>query len=128
MITKLPGPGGKVRVTFAMPGALWADSIHVVGDFNGWDERATPLRQTERGWMITLELEAGRAYQFRYLLNGCEWQNDWQADAYAANQFGGDNSVVIAPDFAPPDAPHDEPRAQRVIPFAQPRLRLVPTG
>ncbi len=125
MVTKRPGPGGKVRVTFAMPGAIWADSIHVVGDFNGWDERATPLRQTERGWMTTLELEAGREYQFRYLLNGREWQNDWQADAYAPNQYGGDNSVVIAPDFrpAPPDA-----QTERVISFTPPRLRLVPTG
>jgi 1,4-alpha-glucan branching enzyme len=133
MITKMPGPGGKVRVTFAMPGALWADSIHVVGDFNGWDERATPLRQTERGWMITLELDAGRAYQYRYLLNGREWQNDWHADGYAANQFGGDNSVLIAPDFGaePLDASpgsQDEAKPQRVIPFTTPRLRLVPTG
>lgn len=123
MITKLPSRRGKVRVTFAMPAAIWADSIYVVGDFNGWDERATPLRQTERGWMVSLELDAGRAYQYRYLVNGTDWQNDWQADGYEPNRYGGDNSVVVTPEFAAPD-PDDE----RVIPFAPPRLYLVPTG
>jgi 1,4-alpha-glucan branching enzyme len=121
MVTKLPSRCGKVKVTFVMPSALWADSIHVVGDFNGWDERATPLRQSESGWMVSLELEGGQAYQYRYLLNGTEWHNDWQADSYAQNRFGGDNSVVITPDFD-----LDEPDGDgRVIPFTAPRLRLL---
>jgi 1,4-alpha-glucan branching enzyme len=124
MITKRPCRTGKVKVTFAMPAAIWADSIHVVGDFNGWDERATPLRQSESGWMATLELDAGQSYQYRYLLNGSEWQNDWQADAYAPNQFGGDNSVLITPDF---DADPGAPRPERLLTMA-PRLRLVSTG
>lgn len=121
MVTKLPSRSGKVKVTFAMPSALWADSIHVVGDFNGWDERATPLRQSESGWMISLELEAGRSYQYRYLLNGTEWHNDWQADGYESNRFGGDNSVVITPVFDL-NEPDD---GERVIPFTAPRLRLL---
>lgn len=124
MITKRPGRPGKVRVTFAMPATVWADSIHVVGDFNNWDQRATPLRQSETGWMTTLELDAGQSYQYRYLMNGDDWYNDWQADAYATNEYGGDNSVVITPVF------DDEPRApepaerERVIALP-PRLRLV---
>jgi 1,4-alpha-glucan branching enzyme len=123
MITKRPGPDGKVRVTFAMPAAVWADTIYVVGDFNGWDERATPLRQTERGWMATLELEPGKAYQYRYLFDGSEWHNDWQADCYEPNAHGGDNSVVLTPDFGGTDH-----QAERVLSFTAPRLRLVPTG
>jgi 1,4-alpha-glucan branching enzyme len=123
MVTKMPCRCGKVKVTFAMPSALWADSIHVVGDFNGWDDRATPLRQTESGWMVSLELDAGRAYQYRYVVNGSEWHNDWQADGYAQNEYGGDNSVVITPTFD-----HDDDTLERVIPFAPPRFYLVPTG
>jgi 1,4-alpha-glucan branching enzyme len=123
MITKRPGPNGKVRVTFAMPAAVWADTIYVVGDFNDWDERATPLRQTERGWMATLELEPGKAYQYRYLFDGSEWHNDWQADRYEPNAYGGDNSVVLTPDFGGTDH-----QAERVLSFSAPRLRLVPTG
>lgn len=124
MITKRPSRDGKVRVTFAMPPSVWADSIHVVGDFNSWDERATPLRQSEGGWMATVELEAGKAYQYRYLFNGSDWHNDWYADDYQQNAYGGDNSVVLTPDFGP-QAPDS---AERVITFTAPRLRLVPTG
>lgn len=125
MITKRPGRDGKVRVTFAMPAAIWADSIHVVGDFNGWDERATPLRQTESGWMVTLELEAGTSYQYRYLFDGSDWQNDWHADGYVRNRFGGDNSLVITPEFQPPEPEYGD---ERVIPFSRSRRRLVSTG
>lgn len=127
MITKRPGPGGKVRVTFAMPASIWADSIHVVGDFNSWDERATPLRLTDGGWMVTLELPAGQAYQYRFLLDGSEWHNDWTADGYEPNAYGGDNSVVRTPDFGAPD-PAPTPPTDNLLSFTAPRLRLVPTG
>ena len=30
----------------------------------------------------------------RYLLDGQRWDNDWAADAYVRNDFGGDDSVV----------------------------------
>jgi hypothetical protein len=43
---------------------------------------------------VTVDLDAGRAYRFRYLLDGQRWDNDWAADAYVRNDFGGDDSVV----------------------------------
>ena len=43
---------------------------------------------------MTVDLEAGQAYRFRYLLDGQRWDNDWAADAYQPNDFGGDDSVV----------------------------------
>ena len=33
--------------------------------------------------------------QYRYLLDGARWENDWQADKYLRNEYGGDNSVVV---------------------------------
>jgi 1,4-alpha-glucan branching enzyme len=126
MITKRPGRDGNVRVTFAMPSTIWADSIHVVGDFNGWDERATPLRLSDSGWLVTLELEAGKSYQYRYLFDSSEWHNDWHADGYAPNNYGGDNSVLITPEFG-----EHEPAPEandRVLSFTQRQRRLVPTG
>jgi len=99
MIAKTLGRPGKIRVTFSLPSAIWADMIFLVGDFNGWDEHATPLRQTEAGWIVTLELDAGVSFQYRYLHNGNEWHNDWNTDGYAPNVVGGDNSVVTTPDF-----------------------------
>jgi hypothetical protein len=42
----------------------------------------------------TLELENGRDYCFRYLVDENYWVNDWHADKYVRNAFGGDDSVV----------------------------------
>ncbi len=35
----------------------------------------------------------GKAYRFRYFLDGRRWDNDWPA-AYVRNDFGGNDSVV----------------------------------
>ena len=42
----------------------------------------------------TLALVPGRSYRFRYFLGGERWENDWNADAYVDNEFGGADSVV----------------------------------
>lgn len=105
MIVKEPGSVNKVRVTFSMPAGIWADTIHLVGDFNGWNKTATPLRLGEHSWCVSLELEAGRCYQYRYLVNGTDWYNDWRADRYEPNELGGDNSVVVT--FLERDLPRE---------------------
>lgn len=96
MLKKEPAPRGKVRVTFSMPAVLPAQTVHLVGDFNHWNTAATPLCREETGWSVSLLLEYGRAYQYRYLLNGQVWLNDWQADQYVPNTAGGADSVVVA--------------------------------
>lgn len=98
MIHKRPADTpGHVRVTFQLPAQFWAGRIYLVGDFNAWDQTATPMRQTgsDGSWQVTLELEAGREYQFRYLADGVDWHNDSAADAYVPNQHGTSNSVVV---------------------------------
>lgn len=84
------------KVSFYLPAAVKAETVHLVGDFNDWDEQATPMTLLKDGrFTVTLDLEAGRQYQFRYLVDGTEWHNDWEADKYVPNPFSGDNSVVI---------------------------------
>jgi 1,4-alpha-glucan branching enzyme len=85
-------------VTFSLPkaGARSASSVHLVGDFNGWDKAANPMKRQKNGtFAASLSLERGKEYQFRYLLDRERWENDWQADKYLRNEFGGDNSVVV---------------------------------
>ena len=85
-------------VTFSLPktGAESASAVHLVGDFNGWDKTANPMTRQKSGtFAASLSLERGREYQFRYLLDQQHWENDWQADKYLRNEFGGDNSVVV---------------------------------
>lgn len=87
--------GVLVRVTFSLPNSIWADRIRLVGDFNHWDRESHPMRRGRDGiWRITVDLEPGRAYHFRYLCDEGRWMNDTQADAYVPNSFGSDNFVV----------------------------------
>ncbi|MCI0708832.1 MAG: isoamylase early set domain-containing protein [Chloroflexi bacterium] len=87
----------KCKVTFILPEALMDETIntvHLVGDFNEWDESATPLEEKSKSYQVTVDLDLNKEYQFRYLINGDQWHNDWHADRYVANPFSGDNSVV----------------------------------
>ncbi len=55
-----------------------------------------PLQRDREGsWTISVDLEPGGAYQFRYLCDGSRWMNDSQADAYELNTYGGENFVVL---------------------------------
>jgi 1,4-alpha-glucan branching enzyme len=96
MISKKPVSNSqKVAVTFEMPADAAGQSLNLVGDFNSWDTRATPMkRQRGGGWSATVRLGPGN-YRFRYLADGSRWENDAAADAYEPSGFGSDNSVVV---------------------------------
>jgi 1,4-alpha-glucan branching enzyme len=88
--------GPIMQATFTLPNSIWADRIYLVGDFNNWNRTSHPMeRDREGGWRITVDLEVGRSYQFRYLCDDERWINDGQADAYVLNPYGGDNFVII---------------------------------
>jgi len=85
----------KADITFQLPATIWAETVHLVGDFNDWNRRSHPLKRAEDGhWELTMHLPKGQVFQFRYLIDGTHWQNDWNADRYVPNPFGGDNSVL----------------------------------
>lgn len=85
-----------VKVTFSLPEQVQGETVFLVGDFNNWDESVTPMKQQKDGsFTVTLNLDKEREYQFRYLVNGTEWHNDWSADKYVPNPYSGDNSVVV---------------------------------
>ena len=92
---KSRGAGGRGSVTFIIDPGVGAQSAAVCGEWNDWSADADVMRRdAEGGFSTTVDLEAGRAYRFRYLLDGERWDNDWAADAYLPNDFGGDDSVV----------------------------------
>jgi 1,4-alpha-glucan branching enzyme len=91
---KTPVAGGKTSVTFDLP-AIEADTVVVCGDFNDWSHVSHPLKRRKDGsFATTVRLGPGR-YQFRYLIDGRHWENDWSADTYAPNEHGSDDSVVV---------------------------------
>jgi 1,4-alpha-glucan branching enzyme len=47
-----------------------AESVRLVGDFNGWDLAATPMRRLPDGrWMASLELHHGH-HQYLFVVDG----------------------------------------------------------
>jgi 1,4-alpha-glucan branching enzyme len=105
MLSKRRLRQGKVRVTFTMPKAEFVERLHIVGDFNNWSVSATPMtREPDGSWTVALTLEGGRKYTFRYFGDGETWLNDWAADEYVPNEFGGENSVVNLENLGEPAA------------------------
>ena len=92
---KSRGAKGKAKVTFTVDPRVRAQAAAVCGEWNDWSTDADVMRRdAEGGFSVTVVLDAGRTYRFRYLLDGQRWDNDWAADAYVRNKFGGDDSVV----------------------------------
>ena len=85
-----------MTVTFALPLNGGARHISVVGDFNGWDPFAHPLRRRSNGTRsAAVELPMGHVYRFRYLEEGGRFFDDEDADSYAPNGFGGKAGGVV---------------------------------
>lgn len=83
------------RVTFKYnnPGSF--ENAAIVGEFNSWSAQENPMKKLKNGsFSVTLSLQAGNSYQFRYLLDDDTWTNDEEADSYVPNKYGEDNSVV----------------------------------
>ncbi|HEX9107078.1 MAG TPA: isoamylase early set domain-containing protein [Longimicrobiales bacterium] len=100
MLKKTRSGADKVKVTFVLPPQPEAGHVHVVGDFNDW-QAETPMKRDKEGrWRATVELDSGREYEFRYLVNGNYWINDEAADRYVPNGFGTDNCVLATPEPA----------------------------
>jgi len=73
-----------------------AKQVSLLGDFNGWDETATPMKRDKDGtFSVTIELESGYHQQFRYLADGHIWLNDEAADMYVVSSLGSENSVLL---------------------------------
>ena len=87
------------KATFRIPEEIGtsAKTAHIVGEFNNWAVFATPMRKLKSGaFTTTLELEPGREYQFRYLLDKMTWENESEADKSVPTPYGdSENSVII---------------------------------
>ena len=90
----------KVRFTGEFPGAK---KVFLTGDFCGWTptaQRMKRVRKSEDLFLAVLDLEPGRRYEFKYVLDG-----EWACDPHlprVANSLGAANSVI---EVVPPQKP-----------------------
>jgi hypothetical protein len=81
-----------------LPQGVAVKSLAVLGDFNGWNAKASPLKLNKKGvYTAMVELAPGETHQFRYLLNGEVWFNDADADGYAPSGHGTENGLIDLP-------------------------------
>lgn len=87
------------KVTFKVDAeaANNATQISLVGDFNEWSEKANEMKGNKDGsFTLTLDLETGREYQFRYLADGHLWLNEFDVDKMVQSSFyDAQNSVIV---------------------------------
>ncbi|MCE7946578.1 MAG: glycoside hydrolase [Chloroflexi bacterium CFX4] len=87
----------KCKVTFEAPQGITdgAETVYLVGDFNEWNETSHPMEKKKGGrFTLVVDLPLNREFQYRFLVDGNAWHNDWEAEKYVPNPFSGDNSVV----------------------------------
>ncbi|OIQ26541.1 isoamylase early set domain-containing protein [uncultured Vibrio sp.] len=84
----------EVEITFQWPKEdQEITSIAICGDFNEW--QSTPMKlNRQKVYTAKLRLPKESNFEFRYLINDEQWENDPAADAYIGNSFGTDNSVI----------------------------------
>ncbi len=82
----------KVRFVLHAPNA---EKVMLVGDFNNWSNKATPMSDNEGNgvWRLTVPLEPG-SYRYKFLVDGERWVNDPGADGKINDGFGGFNSLI----------------------------------
>ncbi len=72
-----------------------AKQAFLVGSFNEWDQSATEMKALKAGgFSASMDLETGKEYQFRYLLDGETWINEPESDAKQTNEFGEMNDIL----------------------------------
>jgi 1,4-alpha-glucan branching enzyme len=100
-LEKHPGVG-LCEVTFRRRTTNGETSAAVVGDFNDWSPWSHEMTPQGEVWSLRVALPPGRRYRFRYLIDHSRWENDWEADDYVGNAFGGQDSVLDLDGLTPP--------------------------
>jgi hypothetical protein len=86
--------GGAVQFDLRLP--TDAREVVIVGDFNGWDETATPMvQQAQDGtWSAQVPLSPGR-HVYAFVVDGRQWLVDPLAPQVPDAGFGPTNAVIV---------------------------------
>jgi len=92
-----------IRFYYKAPAAR---QVNVAGEFNNWvgtsdgrlDPNIDPMSDPDGDgiWEITLPLPPGR-YQYKYLVDQVDWQEDPGNPETTDDGFGGKNSILVVP-------------------------------
>ena len=88
--------GDAVKVTFCLDTADVDQPVSVLGDFNGWDPLAHPLKKRSNGTRsATIEVPPGQVLRFKYLAADGSWFCDPDADTVAHDEYATTDTVLV---------------------------------
>ncbi len=85
----------RVIVEFRLQ-AVQATTVHLTGDFAGWDPRALPMTYDPAAgeWRAKVELERGRSYSYNFIIDGTTWISDPSSGIPVDDGYSGESSVI----------------------------------
>ena len=90
-------PVCKVTFSIGPEVAEQAENVELVGEFSNWTKSPISMKKLKDGtFKTTIDLETGKDYQFRYVIDGAKWENDWEADSYVPNNTTFDENSVVS--------------------------------
>jgi len=117
------------KVTFTLSAEVVAEATEglLLGEFNNWDQSAgiSLKKQKDGSFKAIANLEEGKTYQYRYLLNDGRWVNDSSAENFAyAHGYSVENCVITVPVAALKVA--KEPKAKKeTVKKAEPKVAVA---
>jgi hypothetical protein len=98
----------KKNITFTLPAEAvqGATEAFLLGDFNNWNPENAPKleKQPDGSFKTAAQLEEGKTYQYRFLLNDGRWVNDYHAQNYVpVSGLYVDNCVITVPESKSPE-------------------------
>jgi 1,4-alpha-glucan branching enzyme len=85
-----------VKITFSLPASDCDQPVSVLGDFNGWNPYAHPLRKRSNGMRsTTIEVEAGQTIRFKYLDADGNWFCDPDTGTAVHHEYQTMDSLLV---------------------------------
>lgn len=111
MMVQIHTDNERTIALFRLPAQIWADRINLVGDFNGWNTNATPMRLGEQYWETTVSLPQGSTSYYAYLIDGMEWCSEY---------LGPQNNLnTTTASFVPIEVLHARERSELALAVGQ---------
>jgi 1,4-alpha-glucan branching enzyme len=89
-------PYCKVTFRLSKKEAGNAGKVSIAGDFNDWKSERTPMKALKSGdFTATVQLEKGREYQYRFVLDNQKWVTDESADKQIYCDFASAHNAVV---------------------------------
>lgn len=90
------------NITFSLPAEAveGASEAILLGDFNNWNPQKAPKleKQPDGSYKAVAQLEEGKTYHYRFLLDNGKWVNDYHAQKYEyVPGLYVDNCVITIP-------------------------------